>query len=134
LFLSGILLSVYYIGTAVFWQVTQGLPGPLDFALHHAHYESIVADVKARNAKPGSEGWAGDGRSIQWRRLSSGGYMVTIITKDWFHAGTYGYLYSDTPPIRTDSEWPRQYEMPGILLFLSGRVAPKWWSAYRNVD
>jgi len=99
-----------------FLELYYGHPGYFDFIANKSKYNSIVAWVKSRNIPPGGsfngevpasiarcqsvEGESMMGRPVgdwvQAIRLPDGSYHVEFLTEDDFHAGYFGYAYSDS--------------------------------------
>jgi len=59
--------------------------------------------------------------------------VVTILTQDWGHAGSYGYVYDESEPVATgDPYFP--FDVPGALPSLEVRLNQHWWTAYNGLD
>lgn len=137
--LIAVCLFVYVIWPLV-WQLGFGLPGHADFYLNQSKYEVIVAKAKALPLEPGAQiRTRVDGLTVDVRRSPEGPYTMTITTVDWHHAGTYGYVFSDTPLTPHPNENYSDYlsvDNPGDMPFLDSGISGqggRWWSVYNNL-
>jgi hypothetical protein len=112
-----------------------GLPGWFNFHVHQARYEAIVAEAKNLPLDPETHYGGGllDGYQVSVQRNPEGKYTVSILTQDWNHAGSYGYVYAEGEPKETgDPYFP--YELPGSLPALELRLNQNWWTAYNGLN
>ena len=101
----------------------------------------MVAKVKGQHLTPGQKiSEQIDGDDVVAERSLSGSYALTIITQDWDHAGTYGYVFSDTPlTVQADDNYPSESSIdnPGDMPFVDKAIIGQgrhWWSVYNNLD
>ena len=123
-------LGLCYLGFHLYLQLGLGMPGRIEFAVHHRRYERIVDEVKKRGTAPGGEKI--DGLMTSWNRGADGRLVISIMTLDWHHAGSYGYVYSEAstaPALGQEDD-----DLPGRLIFLDRKMRDRWWSAYNNLD
>lgn len=119
-------------------QVLLGLPGSADFLLRQAKYRAIVASAKQSfELDPGdSAGSAISGCPVWASRQPDGGWVITIMTKDWGHAGQFGYVYTDNvlDSVPADGFHPdRTLPVDGPMpLFVTGKIGEHWWTASNN--
>jgi hypothetical protein len=126
--------AVVWLAWTSYWQLYVDFPGYLNFYAHQARYEGIVAQVKALHLKPGFSGKVATDRYDVWAQLSpTGACTISIVTQDWGHAGSYGYVYDEAEPVPTgDSYFP--YDIPSSLPALETRLNHQWWTAYNGLD
>lgn len=129
-----VIAFIVFVVWPLIWQLGFGLPGIAEFMLHRSRYEGIVAKVKQQNNSPGTDGGAIiDGLHVGWRRTQSGKYQIEIMTVDWDHAGSWGYVYSEfTPQLITSRD--DEYDVPGGLPFINGKIVNHWWRAYTDLN
>ena len=111
------------------WALYWHIPGRLDFGLHHNHYQKVVNEVKARYSLSGDPRgqMVSDGITAHYERSESNQYTITLVTADWGHAGSVGFLYADQPPIRISRDPYQNVDAPGDLWTLGPQVAQRWW-------
>ena len=115
-------------------QVILGMPGYLNFLLFYKTYNSIVATAKRLDIPNGSQrDLTIGGAEVSINRETSGAYVVTIITRNWNHAGIFGYIYTDDVLNSIASDFPGEETLPtsqSIPLFVNGRISGHWWVGY----
>ena len=136
--ISGVCV-ILYLGWELTLQIGFGLPGRADFYLHRKSYQSMVETAKTLRIPPGqNEKHFLVGLPCWILRDRTDHYLVTILTKDWGHAGRFGYIYSDDPysAIPADDR-PEERTLPvaGTLpLFVTGKINDHWWVAHDPLD
>jgi len=115
--------------TPVLWTLYWHIPGRLDFSLHHHRYEKVVDELKARSSHSGEQSgqMAMYGIDAYYKRLSTNHYTITLVTADWGHVGSAGYLYVDQSPVRITGDPYQNVDAPGDLWMCGRQVAPHWW-------
>lgn len=121
-----------YQGWCLIWHV----PGWVDFQMHHHEYEKTVREVKSH--PPPHEGrteylMMAGGIPAYYKRSASGAYTITLVTADWGHLGSGGYVYFDEPPARIGNDPYRTVDAPGDLWTFEGQVRPHWWVVSNNL-
>ena len=142
---SRVLFSIFgvcfflYLGWHLTMQLGLGLPGYADFYLHRGRYQDIVTSAKSLNLSPGHEAEHSLAGLPTWiNNDKSGRYTITIVTKNWGHAGKYGYVYSDescsaipVDDVPSEKTLPVSCRLP---LFVTGRINAHWWVAHNPLD
>jgi len=138
--LAAAVLAIF-IGWPLMWQLGFGLPGPAEFFLHQARYEQIVAAVKKLGTKQSTGGAVANGYDrdingfhVSWSRDVGGNYKITIMTVDWDHGGSWGYVFADVPLAQAADGEYRDYDVPGGLPLVDKRINKHWWSVYTNLN
>jgi hypothetical protein len=140
-----LLTFVVVIAVALFFAVRYFFrsPSAADFRLHQAQYEALVAKIKRLDIPPEESGlcWTNaalepDSLSrtriykdsmvgkISVERTDSGQYLISIITRDDGHFGTFGYVYSEVT-----GGAPSTSELPSV----DRQIRRHWWIAYNNM-
>ena len=130
---------------------------------HHQRFEAIVAEVRRRHpptcttcevtfriddfSNPQSlRPWVrgeelvqrGEGAGRVWARWTEDGKLKVVIqTRDYGHAGEYGFAFSDVPltkePFMGSSDW-YGVDVPGDLFLVGEQIDERWWSVLNNLD
>ncbi len=130
----GLCVLVFVVWPLV-WQIGFGMPGYADFYLHRAKYENIVRTVKTLPLASGATTQLTiSGIPVSAARLTNGQYQISLMTLDWDHAGSYGYLFADAPPKRVTDDDYREINAPGDLPFVDRQINRHWWSVYTNLN
>jgi hypothetical protein len=84
--------------------------------------------------------YGGQGAGHVWTQVSPEGMLKVVIeTRDFDHAGEYGFAYSDTPlspvPMDDDRHWFR-IDVPGYLSIVTPRmkIDEHWWKVLNNLN
>jgi hypothetical protein len=118
-----------WLAWTCFWQLKIGLPGWLNYHVHQDRYDAIVAKVKSASPKDGAT-LNVDQYAVEVELDPEGRYTITIITQDWNHAGTYGYIYDESGrQARHDSANPYAIEE-----FMDQRINRLWWTYYNGLN
>lgn len=154
----GSLVGVVMLGSYALYSWLAAGPGEFD----HQRFEAIVAEVRRRqlptcatcvitfrlddlsnpqSLRPwGAEETAqrGEGAGRVWaNRTEDGKLKVVIETRDYGHAGEYGFAFSDVPlkkePFMGSSDWYR-IDVPGDLYLVREQIDEHWWSVLYNLD
>lgn len=135
-------------------------PGPFD----RPRFEAIVEQVRQAGLKPDTEQqfvlnelsdpkslhrlsdeeiskiYIGKGAGRVWARVSpQGALKVVIETRDFGHAGEYGFAFSDTSltplPMESDGHWFR-IDVPGNLYIVvpKMKIDEHWWKVLNNLN
>lgn len=140
-------LALLATGMVYLWYRYAASPSKFDFRLRRGEYEAIVrkAQTLMPSPSPDEAEWSKpvhlytDGGIyaselsrerkcedmtgfVQVSRLKAGHTQVSIITRDLGHMGTYGYVYSETPNEKPETELPSLRE----------QIDPHWWIAYND--
>jgi hypothetical protein len=80
----------------------------------------------------------GEGAGHIWAKLSEDRKLKVVIeTRDYGHAGEYGFAYSDEPLTKESfsggSDWYR-IDVPSDLNLVSEQIDEHWWSVLYNLD
>ena len=132
--LAGAGVGLYIVWELVL-QVGLGLPGRVDFYLHRENYCGIVSSAKAVGIpEHHSDQQSIGGASVCVTRGGGDDYIITIVTKDWNHAGFYGYVYTDkvysaipAEGMQGEKTLPVSGEIP---LFVTHKISQHWWIAH----
>jgi hypothetical protein len=124
------------LALVAFWfvltEVIMGMPGRLNFSLHRSRYEEMITAAKRLEIPPNShKDFNIAGMPVSVIRGPSGSYVITFITRDWNHAGIYGYIYTDDLLEPIDSEFSGEREFPvsgSTPLFVRSRISGHWWT------
>jgi hypothetical protein len=131
----GLIYVAMWLGWGLYWQLDVGLPGWINFHVHRARLEAVVARAKTLPLDPKDHTGGGivDGYQVSVMRSPEGMFTVSILTQDWNHAGSYGYVYAESEPKPTgDPYFP--LELPGNLPALELRLDQNWWTAYNGLN
>ncbi|RYE83086.1 MAG: hypothetical protein EOO75_19785 [Myxococcales bacterium] len=110
--------------------------GRIDFFLHRAHYEEVVQTMKARpEGSAGHVDQATFGEMVVTARHEGAGqHTIALRAHDHGHAGTTGYLYSDTLLRRIEGDPDFAAQAPDGPWTLGKQVAPHWWVVSNRLD
>jgi hypothetical protein len=125
------IIAILAVGVLVpsMWNLAWGVPGKVDFQLHHAYYDQLVREAKRLPQPPEAKigHFAKGSTKVYYARSPANAHTVTLVTADWGHAGMAGYLYCDQVPTPTVGDPYSNVEAPGDLWMLGEQVAPHWW-------
>jgi hypothetical protein len=141
-----IIWTIWIVGSLVFIACVISYflrsPGTVDFHLHRAKYERIIATAKGMGVAPGTNNhfWITPELEpvpptqiikhndmlgmVDVFRDDSGSYRVSIVTSDEGFSGTFGYLFSDGPLFFPDGSTG--------LTSVQRQIAAHWWTGYNG--
>ena len=141
-----------FICMFIIWYFFTLFPGRIDYFFQMRHLNQIVNSVKQKGIAPETRqdfmshrSWGNttlgtanrkqvvnhhEGLVIAIRR-DNGKYHIEIITKDYGHAGTYGYTYDDDP-----AEKDLSPDAHGIKAYWNNEthLLGPWFTGYNGMD